>query len=1117
MSNNSIFKQVKSQIVSDGTVLDYLVGYAKLISMNEEQLCILFESEEEKRDLADIRRIMERHDIDVKLLKVAGSFLRSNKATPEEEKIIKEIQNIENDSTVKASDILTILFEAAPPVLEMVKKGHTLDDVIAYYDKNKGKSSTKHNIAGTKNEQRIDAERNKDSFKILVKKSVQLYDSLKNRVVGQDEAIRLFVEGYFQSEVFFDVEREKKGPSAVFLFAGPPGVGKTYLSSAAAEILGLPFLRIDMSEYTNETTVHRLSGTPKTYHAPKEGELTGFVKKNPRSIILLDEVEKACEEVVMQFLQVLDGGVLTDSFLSETVSFRNTILIFTTNVGKKLYEDRDRMNLSSVSRAVVMKEIENEKDNLGNSVFPSAICSRFASGNVIMFNHLGIHDLIKIIDEKFSESAAMISENYGYRVSIDDKLSPMLVYSQSTSMDARNMSSQASLLIKNQLYEFGRHIPEEVDYLTKLEQIDFKLKYETGSDTADLFENSDVSDVLYVGEADDIKNLQVSDKCNIRACESEEALDIIAKEDISFVLVNIEYENGVDTEGYLSLDDIKSKGVVAFDTITDKLPQVPIYIIHKSHIKKQDRTNFLERGARGFIEWKDDKEIEQTVIKIADVVYMQKRVDELSDRGRVLKYNTAQRIVNDGKNAEIVFYDFKTVVAADADENKMLLSDEERPKEKFSDVIGAGDAKSELEYFTKYLKNPKEYMANSIKPPKGILLYGPPGTGKTMLARAMAGESDVPFFSATATGFMNKYVGESEANIRRLFATAKKFAPSIIFIDEIDAIGKERTGSDTTQHTETMLNALLTEMDGFEVNKAKPVFVVAATNYDLDGTKSGKVSGLDDALLRRFDNRIYVDLPKESERKEYIDLQLAKINDKNITEDVVKNISERTTGQSLAMLKNLIDFVLRKSAKENREFNNELMTEAFEEFMYGEKKEWDEEYYKSVAIHESGHAYICYLSGEKPSFVTIVSRGDFGGYMQHANSEKTPSYTKEQLLWKIRISLAGRVAELEFFGDRGINTGISSDIRHATGIAMDIINKYAMVDDRLVSLPIETVLNSEAGNSLIEQAEVILEEEMKITKELVHKGREKIEALAKFLQENNQANEGQITKIFENK
>ena len=397
-----------------------------------------------------------------------------------------------------------------------------------------------------------------------------------------------------------------------------------------------------------------------------------------------------------------------------------------------------------------------------------------------------------------------------------------------------------------------------------------------------------------------------------------------------------------------------------------------------------------------------------------------------------------------------------------------------------------------------------------------LLYVGPPGSGKTMLARAMAGESDVAFLETSATQFMNSYVGKSEENIRRLFRTARKYAPAIIFIDEIDAIAKERTGDTTSQHTESMLNTLLTEMDGFRENVKEPVFVLAATNYDLDGSVSGKKRRIDPALLRRFDNRIYVDLPNEEERKQYLELKLNQKGKNKISEDIISNLAARTTGQSIAILQNVIELAMRNAAKAGTELSGERLLDALEEYNYGEKKTWEQGYYESVAIHESGHAYAAWCAGEKPSYVTIVSRGNFGGYMQHENSENKPNYSREDLLGKIRTSLAGRAAEKVFFGrEASLNTGASSDLRSATDMAMRVIATYGMDEENLVCLSPEQILNTTLAKEFIERTNRLLKEQMKETENLICSGREKVEALAKKLLEQNHLTQNEIQDIFD--
>ena len=235
-----------------------------------------------------------------------------------------------------------------------------------------------------------------------------------------------------------------------------------------------------------------------------------------------------------------------------------------------------------------------------------------------------------------------------------------------------------------------------------------------------------------------------------------------------------------------------------------------------------------------------------------------------------------------------------------------------------------------------------------------------------------------------------------------------------------------------------------------------------------------------------------------------------------ISEDIISNLAARTTGQSIAILQNVIELAMRNAAKAGTELSGERLLDALEEYNYGEKKTWEQGYYESVAIHESGHAYAAWCAGEKPSYVTIVSRGNFGGYMQHENSENKPNYSREDLLGKIRTSLAGRAAEKVFFGrEASLNTGASSDLRSATDMAMRVIATYGMDEENLVCLSPEQILNTTLAKEFIERTNRLLKEQMKETENLICSGREKVEALAKKLLEQNHLTQNEIQNIFD--
>ena len=231
----------------------------------------------------------------------------------------------------------------------------------------------------------------------------------------------------------------------------------------------------------------------------------------------------------------------------------------------------------------------------------------------------------------------------------------------------------------------------------------------------------------------------------------------------------------------------------------------------------------------------------------------------------------------------------------------------QKPNVKFADIYGAEDAKSELKYFKEFLLNPLEYVKKGVKAPKGVLLYGPPGTGKTMLAKAMAGESDVAFISAEG----NQFVTENGIQkIHTLFAKARKYAPAIVFIDEIDALGKDRKA--VSYYEANILTAFLTEMDGFKSYTDKPVFVLGATNYGLEG--SG-YTALDSAFLRRFDRKILVDLPKREDRARYIKDKAKNHPILKLSSEQIENIAMRSTGMSLAELDLVIEYAMRNAIK----------------------------------------------------------------------------------------------------------------------------------------------------------------------------------------------------------
>ena len=367
---------------------------------------------------------------------------------------------------------------------------------------------------------------------------------------------------------------------------------------------------------------------------------------------------------------------------------------------------------------------------------------------------------------------------------------------------------------------------------------------------------------------------------------------------------------------------------------------------------------------------------------------------------------------------------------------------EETPKARFSDVAGIDEAVEELEEIKDFLSNPAKYQAMGAKIPRGVLLVGPPGTGKTLLARAVAGEAGVPFFSISGSDFVEMFVGVGASRVRDLFAQAKEAAPAIIFIDEIDAVGRQRGaglggGHDEREQT---LNQLLVEMDGFETNDS--VIMIAATN---------RVDILDPALLRpgRFDRQIVVDRPDLKGREQILKVHC---EGKPMASDVdLAALASLTSGFTGADLANLLNESALLAARRNKSvITNDEVTESMERVVAGPERKgriMTEKEKATIAFHESGHALVGHLLNHTDPIhkISIIARGQALGYTLSIPSEDRFLQSKSEMIDNLAMFLGGRVAE-EIINDGDVTTGASNDLERATKMAKAMVTRYGMSD-----------------------------------------------------------------------
>jgi cell division protease FtsH len=458
--------------------------------------------------------------------------------------------------------------------------------------------------------------------------------------------------------------------------------------------------------------------------------------------------------------------------------------------------------------------------------------------------------------------------------------------------------------------------------------------------------------------------------------------------------------------------------------------------------------------------------------------------------------------------------------------SKAKLYGIDKEKVVFDDIAGNDSAKQDLEEVVDFLKHPKKYETLGAKIPKGVLLVGNPGTGKTMLARAVAGEANVPFFSISGSEFVEMFVGVGASRVRDLFAKAKKNAPAIIFIDEIDAVGRKRGSGMGGGHDEReqTLNQILVEMDGFETGTN--VIVLAATN---------RSDVLDPALLRpgRFDRRTNIMLPERKDREAILKVHF---KNKPVDETVrLEALAAKTAGSSGADLANIANEAAIVAARRNaKKISNADLTEAFEKVAIGPERKtkvMSEAERKMTAYHEAGHAIVGHVLPDSDPVhkVTIIPRGGTGGvtwFLPPEDKSYTNVYEFKDILAR---AMGGRVAEKILYGADGITTGAGSDLRKATEIARDMIieqgmgsklrdqvfhdDNGGMVFDKMTH---ERPYSDDTAKEIDREVEALIKEASRRAEIVITENRKHLDALADALLEDETLEEAAVNKILKN-
>ena len=456
--------------------------------------------------------------------------------------------------------------------------------------------------------------------------------------------------------------------------------------------------------------------------------------------------------------------------------------------------------------------------------------------------------------------------------------------------------------------------------------------------------------------------------------------------------------------------------------------------------------------------------------------------------------------------------------------SKARLYGNEKDKVMFKDIAGSGEAKEDLEEIVDFLKNPKKYEGVGARIPKGMLLVGPPGTGKTMLARAVAGEAEVPFFSISGSEFVEMFVGVGASRVRDLFNKAKKNAPCIIFVDEIDAVGRRRGSGMGGGHDEReqTLNQILVEMDGFE--QGVNVIVLAATN---------RADVLDPALLRpgRFDRRVLIGLPDRKDREAILKVHFAK---KPLEKEVnLDALAAKSAGSSGADLANIANEAAIIAAKHNRKTITQAdVTAAFEKVAIGPERKskiMNDREKELTAYHEAGHAIVGHVLPDSDDVhkVTIISRGSTGGVTWFIPPEDKSYHSIVEYKDILARMLGGRIAEEIIYGDDRVTTGAGSDLQKAAELARDMVTNQGMgkklrnqvfhTDDGMLmdKMMHERQYSDDTAKLIDDEVEALIAEAADRARTVIKANLKKLEAMKDALLEKETVEDAEVKKIFE--
>lgn len=907
----------------------------------------------------------------------------------------------------------------------------------------------------------------------IVEKCNQVKEALKTEVFGQDKAVDDVMDSIANS-ILYENEASNR-PKGIFLFAGTPGVGKTHLATRCAEHLGYDYLALNMSSYNGkEDGKLALFGMDGAWKNAKEGVLLEFVEKQHGEpcVVILDEFEKAHMEVILQFLQILESGKTENMFIKgikglspqsfgergydrelllrdDYTSFSNVYFFFTTNAGRPLYENGKQPSPDLTKEAIIDAIRKDINPDTKQSYFPDAILSRFQTGTVVMFRHLDTNELLQIGQSELVKNIEFIEQRYGLEIGIESKITTLLLLKEGGQVDARNFRKITEAFLREQITNLSTSLREEMRHINK---VHIGIDPEEREALNELmFGSQSEQDIIFVCE--DEKKLHLFyemlkgiEGIKIRkTTDYADAMNMIKDEVFATPLVFAVMPSTRADESLTMASNnsaLQARSMKEFKEFVERVKvfneKTVLCVIDLDRSSEETKKDLLHKGATEIVEFTSAADAPKMIKSKVANISLNNMAFDFARKGKALKYDIVPVVYDD--TAYVRFRFFEKIDNIKSGDGDFLIGQDRMPNVSFDKVVGGEKIKEEASDFIAFLKNPKTFVSKGLKAPKGLLFYGPAGTGKTYMAKAIAHEAGVPFI---ATNGGDIRMGTKEKNgaelLKQYFAIARKYAPSILFIDEMETIALNRTGADPG--ADTIVNTLLAEMDGFEGHDSNPVIVIGATNAGID--RENHVDGrfLDPAVVRRFTRKFFVDAPNKEDRLKYLE------DGTGLSKQELETAAQMSQGLSFGYMNNAIEIAKRLAVRENRPLTKLDVENAVETVNYGEARERSDESKERTAYHEAGHACIgCILGGSHmPDHATIVSRGNFGGYVSTAGDEKGATWSKEYMENRVRSALAGRCAEVIHFGEYdGLTAGPSSDIETAYRYIFEMVCHLGM-------------------------------------------------------------------------